>query len=214
MKKTSSSALFLVLLSAAFVIMFFSAFLLTRFSSFSQAQPANPTAAPRTQSLPAVRTTPTALSPTPVPTPDATPTSVPVVTKLAYPAKGTLTRPFAADTLVYSESTGDWRTHNGIDIAGEQTDVLAAADGIVTEQSENGPLGNCIVIDHNGGLQTRYYGMEKMYTAVQQSVTQGEPIGRTGTAAPDEGTEGYHLHFEVWKEGQSQNPEDFLLQSY
>lgn len=214
MKKMSASKAFFLLLSIAFIVMFFSAFLLTRYSSIYQTGTTQQTETEsKTGTVPVVRSTPTSIpsqtpEPTPVsPTPEPTPQEVKT---LMIPAEGTISQIHSMETLVYSETTGDWKAHNGIDISGPQTEVKAAAPGIVSEVSSDGLLGQCIVIDHQGGLQSRYYGMEETYAVLNQSVDEGEVIGLTGIASPSEAAEGTHLHFEVWKNDQPLDPLDFF----
>ena len=213
MKKMSTSKTFFLLLSIAFIAMFFSAFLLTRYSAIYQTGNQQSKTESQTGTVPVVRATPTTVpSPTqqpeqPSPTPEPTPQEI---TSLLIPAEGTISQAHSMETLVYSETTGDWSTHNGIDITGPQTDVKAAAPGIVSQVSDDGLLGPCVFIDHQGGLQTRYYGMEQTYAVLNQSVSEGEVIGITGTASPKEALLGTHLHFEVWKNGAPINPQDFF----
>ena len=214
MKKISASKAFFLLLSIAFIVMFFSAFLLTRYSAIYQTGTQKQSQEePKSGTVPVVHSTPTVMpSPTqapeqPSPTPEPSPQPV---TSLLIPANGTISQTHAMETLVYSETTGDWSTHNGIDISGPQTEVKAAAPGIITQVSSDGILGQCVIIDHPGGLQTRYYGMKQTYAVLNQSVSAGEVIGLTGTAAPKEVKLGTHLHFEVWKNDVPLDPQDFF----
>ncbi len=213
MKKLSSSKSFFLLLAVSFVVMFFSAFFLTRYSAINQVETAQqPTPDPTENKgmVPVVRSTPTTV-PTPTPTPEPTPKPSPeAVTSLIIPAEGTITKTHSTEKLSYSKTTGDWSIHCGIDISGPRTEVKAAAMGVVTEVSEDGLLGSCIIIDHPGGLQTKYYGMEETYVTRNQNVVTGDILGLTGTASPSEAAEGTHLHFEVWKNNKSLNPEDFF----
>lgn len=215
MKKMSASKSFFLLLTVAFIVMFFSAFFLTRYSAVNQvdmAQKTTPEPAEPQGMVPVIRSTPTAVpTPTSTVTPTPTPTPTPAsVTSLMIPAEGKITKTHSTEKLSYSKTTGDWSIHCGIDISGPQTEVKAAAMGVVTEVREDNLLGACVIIDHPGGLQTRYYGMEETYVTLQTNVVAGDFIGITGTAAPSETAEGTHLHFEVWKNNKSLNPEDFF----
>lgn len=90
--------------------------------------------------------------------------------------------------------------HTGIDIGGgRNTTVVAANDGVVVFAGWNGAYGNCIIIDHGGGLYTLYAHATKLYVASLDKVKRGQAImgmGETGNAY------GVHLHFEV-REGSS-----------
>ncbi len=213
MKKMSSSKSFFLLLALAFIVMFFSSFLLTRYSTNYQVETVQQPTPEKSESkgmVPVVRSTPTTV-PSSTPTPEPTPTPSPqAVTSLIIPTEGTITKTHSTEKLSYSKTTGDWSIHCGIDISGPQTEVKAAAMGVITEIKKDGLLGSCVIIDHPGGLQTRYYGMEETYVTLNQNVVTGDILGLTGTASPSEAAEGTHLHFEVWKNNKSLNPEDFF----
>ena len=102
------------------------------------------------------------------------------------------------------------RLHTGIDMAAPQgTPVYAAESGVVTVAQSWSGYGNCIIIDHGGGLMTLYAHLKPGGILVEkgQEVKKGDKIGlvgMTGTAT------GYHLHFEVRKNGEPVDPEPYL----
>jgi murein DD-endopeptidase MepM/ murein hydrolase activator NlpD len=102
------------------------------------------------------------------------------------------------------------RLHAGIDMAAPQgTPVYAAESGVVTVAQSWSGYGNCIIIDHGGGLMTLYGHLKPGGILVEkgQEVKKGEKIGlvgMTGTAT------GYHLHFEVRLNGEPVDPEPYL----
>ncbi len=89
------------------------------------------------------------------------------------------------------------KLHRGIDYYSRAGgDALAAADGVVIEKVVRSDFGNMIVIDHGGGVFTRYAHLEKFASGVVQDspIAGGAilgPIGATGTASVP------HLHFEI-----------------
>jgi murein DD-endopeptidase MepM/ murein hydrolase activator NlpD len=80
----------------------------------------------------------------------------------------------------------------GIDIAVPPgTDVLAAADGVVTYAGDgNQGFGNLILVRHDGGFVTAYAHVDKMLVKVDDRVQRGQAIA---AGAPP------LLHFEIRK---------------
>jgi len=106
----------------------------------------------------------------------------------------------------YGERNG--RSHDGIDIGGDEGDsIVAAADGEVVYSDKLGGYGNLIVVKHPNGYFTAYAHNEKNLVDIGDRVKQGQRIakmGRTGNAT------GNHLHFEVRDDSGIYDPTDFL----
>ena len=107
-------------------------------------------------------------------------------------------------SLSYPYGLINGKAHNGIDIlAGQGADVLAAADGTVTEVEYDRERGNYLVLDHGNGLTTVYAHCLSVGVKTGDTVKAGETVaavGATGMAT------GPHLHFEVRQDGKAQNP--------
>jgi len=100
------------------------------------------------------------------------------------------------------------RPHKGIDIARPDERAILAADyGEVISAGWDGGYGNKVVINHGKGLTTVYAHLSSIGVKVGQSVAKGEKIGVMGTTG---NSTGVHLHFEVLKDGQVQNPLDYI----
>lgn len=114
--------------------------------------------------------------------------------------------------------------HEGVDIGiGRNTPVKAAAAGTIAYRvnscSEgdswcgNG-WGNHVVIDHGGGVFTRYAHLTKTNTSVAAKVTAGAVIGLSGSTGLSDGP---HLHFELGLHGEAFNscaaPQNFWKNS-
>lgn len=89
------------------------------------------------------------------------------------------------------------KLHRGVDYhTRTRGDVLAAGDGTILEAATRADFGNMVVIDHGGGVYTRYAHLGSFDAAakhgapVRSGVVLG-PIGATGA------TSVRHLHFEV-----------------
>ena len=87
--------------------------------------------------------------------------------------------------------------HTGIDfLADLGTPVLSAEAGMVAFVGQENNYGNLVVINHQGGWQTRYGHLASIKVKIGQEVKAGETIGTVGsTGVPD--LRKPHLHFEV-----------------
>lgn len=104
--------------------------------------------------------------------------------------------------------TGKRRFHDGLDIAANHgNSVYAYTDGRVIEAGWNGGYGNCVLIDHGNGLKTRYAHLSRINVKVGQKIKTGQKIGAVGSTGNSTGP---HLHFEVIKNGKTQNPLNYL----
>ena len=150
--------------------------------------------------------------PDPVPEEEVVETAKVVPLEIVLPLEGDIIEEFSKGQLVYNRTLGDWRTHNGVDIAAEPgTPVKAAAEGVVTKVGNDGLYGFCITIDH-GGFQTKYCGLQESdIINIEQKVEEGEVIGGIGTTAQFEVAEVPHLHFELYKDGQHIDPLSYII---
>lgn len=111
----------------------------------------------------------------------------------------------------------EWRTnpitkkkefHNGLDIAAPKgTNIYAAADGTVVKCEWYGGYGNCVIINHGGGVMTLYGHCNSLNVKNGQSVKAGDVIAYVGTTGQ---STGYHLHFTVYEGKTAVNPWNYL----
>lgn len=98
--------------------------------------------------------------------------------------------------------------HSGVDLAAPGgTNILAAADGMVKMSGWNGGYGNCVVIDHGGGISTLYGHASRNLVVKGQKVTKGQVIAKVGTTGNSTGN---HLHFEVLINGKTTDPMAYI----
>lgn len=128
------------------------------------------------------------------------------------PLEGDTMAVYSMDALAYNETTQDWRTHNGIDIAAAAGDqVVAARDGTVSAIYEDESFGKTIAVNHAGGYTTHYANLaEETAVSVGQAVKAGDVLGTVGDSATVELAQGSHLHFAVFQNDAPMDPEDFL----
>lgn len=105
-------------------------------------------------------------------------------------------------------TAGASTNHKGIDLAAPNgTPILAAGAGTVTFAGALGSAGNVVEIDHGGGLVTKYFHMSSFLVQRGSIVQAGQRIGAVGSTGRSTGN---HLHFEVVKDGEKQNPLAFI----
>ncbi|MEH2292481.1 LysM peptidoglycan-binding domain-containing M23 family metallopeptidase [Nostoc sp.] len=94
-------------------------------------------------------------------------------------------------------ATGQVFFHSGVDLlAPVGTNVLAIAPGTVAFANEQGTYGNLVIINHSGGLQSRYAQLDNIKVTVGQQLKKGDILGTVGTSGQPSSTQP-HLHFEV-----------------
>ena len=99
--------------------------------------------------------------------------------------------------------------NSGIDYSCEQEfDVVSILDGTVLEVVEDEIMGKTIKIKHNNDLISVYQSMGTINFKVDDNVTQGTVIGKSGenNISTDLGN---HLHFELYYQGKVVNPDDY-----
>jgi murein DD-endopeptidase MepM/ murein hydrolase activator NlpD len=106
--------------------------------------------------------------------------------------------------------TGKKKLHTGMDMAAPKgTPIYAAETGVVIVAQSWSGYGNCIIIDHGGGLWTVYGHIMVGGILVQkgETVKRGEKIGMVGSTGISTGN---HLHFEVRKNSEPVDPAPYL----
>lgn len=96
------------------------------------------------------------------------------------------------------------KLHTGVDFGAPRgTPIHAAAAGVVLLAGYTRGYGNCVIIDHGGGVATLYGHCSSLGVSEGQSVKQGAVIGRVGATGYATGP---HLHFEVRRNGTPVQP--------
>jgi murein DD-endopeptidase MepM/ murein hydrolase activator NlpD len=123
--------------------------------------------------------------------------STPAIT----PVKGIFTSGYG---LRRDPISGSRAFHQGLDIAaGPGQPVKASADGIVTRAGNAGGLGNAVFLAHGYGLVSRYGHLSKVAVEPGTKIRRGEIIGYVGNSGR---STGYHLHYEVHRDGEPVDP--------
>ncbi len=122
-----------------------------------------------------------------------------------FPVSNRVLRAFSKNHY-FSDTLGEWVTHNGVDFEASEGDtVKAAADGTIVSIRQDVLWGDLIEIKHEGNLVTRYCGVTADSVAEGQSVQAGDVIG-TLSAVPAEVLDPAHLHMELLVNGTHTDP--------
>lgn len=102
--------------------------------------------------------------------------------------------------------------HSGQDIDAEYgSPVIAGASGKVDFAGWQNGYGQLVVIDHGGGLTTRYGHLSHIDVTLGQVVERAQFLGRVGSTGRSTGP---HLHYEVRINDEPVNPLQYLLSSF
>jgi murein DD-endopeptidase MepM/ murein hydrolase activator NlpD len=104
-----------------------------------------------------------------------------------------------------------WEFHTGQDIEAPMgATVIAGAKGQVSYAGWMNGYGQLVIVDHGGGLSTRYGHLSHIDVQVGQQVSRGELLGKVGSTGRSTGP---HLHYEVRINDEAVNPLQYLLMS-
>lgn len=99
--------------------------------------------------------------------------------------------------------------HYGVDLVAKTNEpVKNIADGTVVFAAWTQDAGYVMMIQHKGNLISVYKHNAQLYKKVGTFVNGGEIISIVGNSG--EMTDGPHLHFELWYNGNPLNPEEFV----
>lgn len=104
--------------------------------------------------------------------------------------------------------TGKRTWHAGVDLAGKDgSDIISVAGGVVTYADKRYGYGNLVEVDHGEGLVTRYAHAKTIKVSVGDVVQKGQVLALMGSTGRSTGP---HVHFEVIRNGKSENPETYI----
>lgn len=108
-----------------------------------------------------------------------------------------------------SDSYNVKKGHLGVDVVAKVNEpVKCIADGTVIFSSWTQDSGYVIMVQHRGNLISAYKHNAQLLKKVGTFVNGGEIVAIVGNSG--ELTNGPHLHFEMWYNGNSLNPEEFV----
>ena len=127
----------------------------------------------------------------------------------ASPKSGATLQTFSGDELVFNETMKDWRTHNGMEIAGKAGDAVAApAAAVVAATGEDAQWGGFVELQE-GDLVMRLCGLVDLSVKEGDAVALGQQLGTLGEL-PAESAMTPHLHLEFLKNGEYVDPAGYF----
>ena len=130
-------------------------------------------------------------------------------TPTVWPVEGTLEGGFGGRRNPFGGS--GYEFHTGQDIeAPYGAPVIAGASGKVSFVGWQNGYGQLVIVDHGGGLTTRYGHLSHIDVEVDQPVSRAQLLGEVGSTGRSTGP---HLHYEVRINDQAVDPLPYLLLS-
>ena len=137
-----------------------------------------------------------------------------VLPVFSAPVDGIVIKGASLVTPVFSYTMNDYRTHGGLDFAcSPGTPVCAAADGTVSDVTDDPMMGVCVTLEHSGGAETTYKGLAEETIgmhSVGDEVSSGDVIGVSGDTALIESAEESHVHFGLSVNGEAKDPAEYV----
>jgi len=103
---------------------------------------------------------------------------------------------------------GEVRFHAGIDMAAPYgTPVYATSSGVILVAGPCGGYGQCVAIDHGGGVVSVYGHLSRIDVYPGRKIGSGQELGLVGSTGVSTGP---HLHYEIRVNGNPVNPRPYL----
>ncbi len=127
-------------------------------------------------------------------------------TPLGVPHGGALTSLFGNRANPFSGRGSE--DHGGLDFKGNTGDpIRATATGKIAFAGVQGGYGNVVRINHGNGYETVFAHLSEIKVKVGDAVKSGDVVGLLGSTGRSTGP---HLHYEVQRNGERLDPEQFL----
>lgn len=133
--------------------------------------------------------------------------------QLIWPIDGNIILNYSMDQTVYFSTLDQYKYNPALVISGELGEpVLAAADGKVTSLKSDARTGNMIVMDIGNGYETVYGQLQEVRVAEGEKVKQGDVIAYVEEPTKYYTVEGPNLYFQLLKDGNPENPLEYMAE--
>ncbi|MCX5909540.1 MAG: M23 family metallopeptidase [Deltaproteobacteria bacterium] len=128
-----------------------------------------------------------------------------LATPKGYPVNGKVTSPYGRRVDPFDKISN---FHSGIDLsASPGTAIRASADGIVSYSGWTSHNGYVVVLEHGCSFSTVYAHNKKNAVKVGQKIKRESILGYVGSTGRSTGP---HVHYEVWKSGNTVDPQNYF----
>jgi len=133
------------------------------------------------------------------------------VTYVAPMENASVVKDFSNKELQYNDTLKQWEIHKALDITSDTSNnVFAIANGTVTNVYTNYLEGGVIEITHENGIKSVYKSLDDISIKNGDYVNGGDVIASISTSMARELNTGAHLHFEMFENDLSINPNNYI----
>lgn len=130
---------------------------------------------------------------------------------LNWPVLGEVILGYSMDHTVYHETLNLFKTSDGVLLAAEKgVNVVSAADGIVTDITEDTMHGVCVTMAIGSGYEVIYGQLEETELKIGDSLKEGDVVGTIAEPTRYYSVEGPHLYLKMQKDDEPVNPMLYL----
>lgn len=133
------------------------------------------------------------------------------VTFVAPMEDSSVVKDFSNKELQYNDTLKQWEIHKALDITSDTSNnVLAISEGTVTNVYSNYLEGGVVEILHENGIKSVYKSLEDISVKTGDFVKTGDVIASISSTMARESNTGNHLHFEMFENNISINPNNYI----
>lgn len=133
--------------------------------------------------------------------------------QLAWPIEGKVILNYSMDQTVYYKTLKQYQYNPAVLIAGEVNDAVASAcEGKIVSITNDAKTGTTLTMDIGDGYQAIYGQLKEIPVATGEYVAKGQCIGYINEPSKYFLSEGANLYFQVLKDGNPINPQEYLEQ--
>lgn len=130
---------------------------------------------------------------------------------LIWPVSGDVILNYSMDQTVHFLTLDQYKYNPALIIGGEVgEEVLAAADGTVTNIEVHAETGTTLTVDIGSGYEVVYGQLKEVMVEKGAKVNQGDWIGYLSEPTKYYSVEGCNLYFQLLKDGQPINPLEYM----